>query len=181
MLTTYLKEIPRRTNSLVIHPHIKAFIGYNFLAYGIYKFASGPAKNNFRKRFTIEPGSSIISPITAHLFPTDFFNMLTSSALLYTVGNRHIWRYGATHFWKLAIIGAIGGTILAKTARNSEYSGALASASAIAFYSAVRNPSWFLFGSFPTLAALMAYSIYYSDRGFGGGALAGYIAFLFAL
>ncbi|CAI2382210.1 unnamed protein product [Moneuplotes crassus] len=181
MLANYLKEIPRRTNSLVLHPHVKAFIGYNFIAYGLYKLTSGPTKNNFRKRFIIEPGSSMISAVTAHLFPTDFFNMLTTSAVIYTIGNRHIWKYGTNHFWKLAILGAVGGTLLAKTASNSEYSGALASASAFACYNAVRNPSWFWLGSFPTLIALMAYSVYYNDKAFGGGAFAGYIAFLFAL
>ena len=180
-MLAHLRQIPRRTNSLVIHPHIKAFIGYNFLAYGIYKFCPGPTKLSLRKQLVIEPGSGIFSTITSHFVPIDFFNVLTSSALLYTVGNRHIWKYGATHFWKLALLGAIGGSLLAKAASRSEYSGTLASATAIVSYNAVMNPAWFFLGSIPTVGALMAYSVYYNDRGFAGGSLAGYMAFLFAL
>ena len=180
-MLAHLKQIPRRTNSLVVHTHIKAFIGYNFLAYGLYKLTSGPTKNNLRKQLVIEPGSSILSTFTSHLLPVDIFNVLGSSALLYTVGNRHIWKYGVNHFWKLAIIGALGGSLLAKTYAGSEYSGTMASASAFVFYNAIKNPAWFLLGSFPAVAALMTYSVYYQDRGFAGGSIAGYLAFLLAL
>mmetsp|Transcript_15291 Transcript_15291/g.17010 ORF Transcript_15291/g.17010 Transcript_15291/m.17010 type:complete len:181 (-) Transcript_15291:32-574(-) len=180
-MLAHLKQIPKRTNSLIIHPHIKAFIGFNFLAYGAYKLSSGPTKNSLRKNFVIEAGSSPLSVLTSHLLPVDIFNVLGSSALLYTVGNRHIWKYGPTHFWRLAIIGAIGGSLIAKTYAGSEYSGTIASSSAIVLFNALRNPAWFWFGSFPALAALMAYSVYYQDRGAAGGALAGYVAFLLAL
>ena len=179
-MLAHLRQIPRRTNSLVQHPHAKVFIAYNFLAYGFYKWTSGPTKNNLRKNFTIEPGSSPVGLITAHLLPTNLWSVVSSSALIYTVGNRHLWKYGATHFWTLALIGAVGGSLISK-ASNDKYSGLMASASAITFYNAVRNPAWFMLGAYPAVAAMLCYSAYYQDRAFATGGLAGYLAFLLAL
>ena len=169
------------TNLLLVHPHTMGFIGFNFLAFGMYKATSGPTKNNLRKNFTIAPGSSAISPVTAHLIPTSILEVLSSSALIYTIGNKHIWKYGALHFWKVAVVGAVVGGIFAKLSKESYYSGTLASAAAVTFYNTLKNPAWFYFGTMPTAALLLAYTAANKDRAVGASLAASYSLFLFAL
>ena len=179
MLT--IRQLTSRIQPSTLHSHALGFIGFNFLAYGLYKYLPGPQKLKLRKNFIVEPGSNPISFFTTHLIPTSFFSCLASSYLAYTIGNRHIWKYGAGHFWKIAVLGALGGSLVAQSAQRSEYSGTLASAASITFYNAIKNPAWFYYGTYPTAALMLWYVISQYDLGVGGGMLAAYSAFLFAL
>ena len=181
MNVNILKEVVLRRSSWGMNPHISGFIGYNLLAYGMYKYISGPTKNNFRRKYTVEPGSSALGYLTAHLFPTSFWDMTISAALMFSVGNKHILKYGALHFWKIAALGAVGASTMAMTYDKSEYSGALGSAFSVTFYNAIKNPGWFMYGKYFTAALLFGYCVYYNDHIAGGSLISAYLAFLFAL
>ena len=181
MSISNIRQTVLKRTSWAMHPHVFGFIGYNFAAYGMYKLMSGPSKNNFRKRFNIGPGSSLISLITAHVTPTNLTSVASSSLLLFAVGSKHAYRYGGMHFWTIMGLGALGGTLLAKVNPKTEYSGPLASAAAVTFYNVIRNPGWFLYGTYPAAALLVAYTVLNQDHVIGGGLLSAYAAFLFAL
>ena len=96
---------------LKTHPHILGLIGVNAAAYALYKISTGPKKNNMRKTFTIEIGSSALGVLTGSFFETNFTSLLINTAFLSTLGGAHIAAFGVASFWSVFGAGAVGGVI----------------------------------------------------------------------
>jgi len=163
------------------HIQLLGLIGVNTAAYLYYKQASGPTKNNLRKAFTKEEGSSILGLATGHLFETNFTSLAINSALLFTLGHAHVAAYGITSFWTVFGASAIGGSAFSLTGDN-KVSGATAGTAGVVAYNAFRKPLYFKrYAPFALLIAAILYGTQTGDRNLVGGVVGGYTAFLLAL
>ncbi len=115
--------------------------------------------------------------------PTVLFN----SAILYTLGNYHVVKYGQNHFLKiLGLLIATGSITAGVSARNDASftaSGGSCISGGLIAYHAIKNPAWFQYAANPflLLSLFAIYSAYQGDRAAIAGLGAGYAAFLFAL
>ena len=122
-----------------------------------------------------------------HIGHTSLPNLLFNGAILYTIGNYHVLKYGNAHFLTLYGLGCLaGGIFAAYNARcnpQQKLSGGIAGTGALLGYNLFRNPMWFKYALNPLwyLPLFVLYSVFYNDRGALGGVSLGYAAFLFGL
>ena len=167
---------------------IKKLLLFNSAAYAAYLLSSGPAKLAHKSHFTAAPNSTFESLFLFHFSHTNLLQFLFTSTVFYTVGNYHVAAYGATHFFTLFGISAIGGTALTglglKSGQTDIYqAGAMAPAAGLITYNVFRNPGWFkmFLRPVPLLAAIAFYGALYNDRAALGGLGASYLAFIFGI
>ena len=92
---------------------IQYLIGANVAFYAFYLLSTGPKRLMYRKSFVIEEDSGIQSVLLAHIGHTSIGYLAFNSAILYTIGNYHVVKYGSSHFLKLYALGCLAGGILA--------------------------------------------------------------------
>ena len=66
--------------------------------YAIYTFGSGPLGLTYKKFFTLDGNSSILGSVFGHVGHTSPATLLLNTGILWTIGNRHVMKYGCSHF-----------------------------------------------------------------------------------
>jgi hypothetical protein len=87
----------------------------NGIMFGGYFLSSGPIGLMYKKYFTLDSNSSVLSLGLCHIGHTNSVNFAVNSALLWTVGHYHVKKYGCVQFMKIlglscafaSILGAI--------------------------------------------------------------------------
>ena len=131
--------------------------------------------------------NNISSLITFHFANFSLPWLLFNSAILYTIGNYHVLKYGQAHFIKILALSATAGSFMSALAvhndKNFIATGGISFSSGLIGYNAFKNPAWFKFALNPVslIAALVLYSVFYNDRAALGGLGLGYAAFLAGL
>ena len=167
---------------------IKKLLYLNAGVFAFYTISSGPRKVNMQKVYTSGPVSTYESLFFMHFTHTNFFQLLFTSTVFYTIGNYHIGAYGAQHFIRLFAASAIGGSLLTLAglksgSLTSHQAGSMAPAAGLITYNIFRNPGWFkaFLRPVPLLFALALYGAFWGDRCTFGGMSVGYLAFLFGI
>ena len=111
--------------------------------FAYYQLSAGPKRNNIRKAFTIEQGSSPLGLLTSTFFETNPVKWAITAPTLLLFGEYHVARYGLMSF--LTVFGgtAAGAAVTGKLA-GKDYSGALAPTLGLVMYHAAKNPSSFI-------------------------------------
>ena len=138
---TLVKRLPiysTRTNT------IKYLLALNVGLYALYQVSPGPTKLTYRRAFVIESTSAQSSLLFCHFGYTTLPSLLFNGAILYTIGNYHIQKYGRNHFLRLYGLGLLAGAALAgynaRTNRNQYVSGGIAGTGVLLGYNIFKNP-----------------------------------------
>mmetsp|Transcript_27589 Transcript_27589/g.20713 ORF Transcript_27589/g.20713 Transcript_27589/m.20713 type:complete len:138 (+) Transcript_27589:180-593(+) len=131
--------------------------------------------------------SNILSPFLCHFNHQSLLWFLFNCGVLYTIGNYHLLKHGASHFFTVYGAGMAMGSVFTlyqlQRDHDAKLSGAVSGSAALFGYNLFRNAHWFKFGlaSMSWLALLMVYCVYAGDRAAFGGFSAGYLIFLLGL
>ena len=85
----------------------------NLSVYGLYLLATGPRKLQYRRNFVLEQDSNYTSFLLCHFGHTSLTNLIFNSAIIYTIGNYHVLKYGCTSFLMLYGLGCVAGGVMA--------------------------------------------------------------------
>ena len=85
-------------NGVARHGMIKQLVGLNVALFGTYTLVSGPVGLMYKKYFTLDANSSILSVPLCHFGHTSALSLAINSAALWTLGHYHVTKYGCTHF-----------------------------------------------------------------------------------
>ena len=170
------------------HGMIKSLVALNTVMYGGYLFMTGPQGMQYKKFFTLDGNSSILSLPFCHFGHTDPVAFGLNSAALWTVGHYHAKKFGCAHLSTVFGLGCVLATALAlkdvSGSHKQVIAGSTAGTTALITYNLFANPAWFKFARLPPLAWLGALAYYggmYDDKAAVGGIAGGYIAFMLAL
>lgn len=182
--STLVKNLPLYTPRTNV---VKYLLYANVGLYGLYFASSGPTKQALAARLAVKSDSFRTSLIFYHLGNISLPYLIFNSAILYTIGNYHVLKYGQNHFLRLLALSAAGGSIATGIAVHNDRSfvsyGGMSLSAGLIGYNVFRNPAWFKYALNPYsfLGLLILYSAFYNDRAAVGGLSLGYIAFLAGL
>ena len=167
------------------HGMVKRLIQISASLYGIYFIMSGPAGLMYRKHFTLQGDSSILSLPLCHFSHTNFFQFAFNTGILYTIGNLHARKYGCSHFVNVLGLSCGVATLLGvyHVMKNNEptIAGGMAASAGLVTYNVFNNPNWFRFmrlHPYSWVAAFALYAAFNGDKAAVGGMAGGYLAFL---
>merc|ERR1719329_445538 len=92
---------------------IKQIVALNVGLYGAYMFMGGPLSMTYKKYFTVDTDSSILSLPLCHVGHTSALALLFNSGVLWTVGNSHVKSYGCVRFMTVLGAGCLVASLLA--------------------------------------------------------------------
>ena len=142
---------------------------------------------SYKRALTLNADSSILSTLTCTFFHTDLTYLAFNSAILYTIGNYHVLKYGTNHFLRLNFAAALAGAAFTayniKTNEHQYLAGGIPQTGALIAYNVFKNPAWFKYGLNPIslLSLFVLYGAFYNDRAATAGVATGYLAFLIGL
>ena len=167
---------------------IKYLLYANTTLYGLYLLSDpGSFKLIYDKCFVATPNSATHSLLFFHFSHTSLPYFLFNSAVMYTLGNYHVLRYGSHHFLRLFGMSALGGSIFTAlqfySNKEGYAAGGIAPSAGLIAYNVFRNPQWFryLVGPSTLMSLVLLYGILYNDRAAIGGFSLGYLTFLIGL
>ena len=170
------------------HGMIKQIVGLNVALYAGYSLMTGPMGLIYKKYFTLDANSSILSLPLCHVGHTSAFSLLINSAALWTLGHWHVTKYGCTHFMTVfglsCVLATALGAVDVRGHGNQQIAGGMAGTAGLITYNVFANPSWLMvkqINPFIWLSLLTLYGAYGHDKAVVGGVAGGYLAFLLAL
>ena len=69
-------------------------VGFNLFLYGAYRMQIGPSKIMRHRIMEVKQDSKIPSLFYFHFFNSNLISLFFNSALVYTIGNYHVLKYG---------------------------------------------------------------------------------------
>ena len=175
-------------NGVARHGMIKQLVGLNVALYAGYSLMTGPMGLIYKKHLTLDASSSILSVPLCHVGHTSAIALFINSAALWTLGHRHVLKYGCTHFMTVYGVSCILASVLgaADVRGNAQptIAGGVAGTAGLISYNVFANPSWLMvkgLNPFIWLSLLSLYGAFGHDKAVVGGVAGGYLAFLMAL
>ena len=170
------------------HGMIKQLVGLNVGFFAGYTLMTGPMGLIYKKYFTLDGNSSILSLPLCHFGHTSAISLLINSAALWTLGHWHVTKYGCTHFMTVVglscLLATALGAVEVRGDAQQQIAGGMAGTAGLISYSVFANPNWLMFkgmNPFIWLSLLTLYGAYGKDKAVVGGVAGGYLAFLLAL
>ena len=167
------------------HELIKQLVLVNSALFGAYMLVPGPMGLLYKKYFTLDAGSSILSLPLCHFGHTSAATFLFNSAVLWTLGHYHATKYGAVPMLTVFGVGCVAATALGvMDVRNNAHqviAGGMGGSAALITYNCFANGKWVNFMRLHPmiwLSALAAYGAFGNDKAAVGGIAGGYLAFL---
>ena len=168
------------------HGMVKRLVQVSAGLYGAYFLASGPVGLMYKKHFTLQGDSSILSLPLCHFSHTNMATFLFNSGILWTIGNMHAKKFGCAHFTSVLGISCAAATALGvyHVMNNNEptIAGGMAASAGLVTYNVFANPHWFKvmrLHPYSWVAAFALYGAFGNDKAAVGGIAGGYLAFLF--
>ena len=91
---------------------IKYLLAFNLSFSLFYYTRTGPTKQLIKESFQLSNSSNVLSPVLSSLLHTNPLSLGLNCAALYTLGNYHVLKYGATHFLGVFGAGCLAGSAL---------------------------------------------------------------------